>query len=209
MNDLGVPIPASRAVAEATEQTTETRYGYDERALVKEWQVALSWKDFKAQQEIDASFLCITDPDSEEETSANEAFDYGSISVARVVLNLEAPPAGETLVDLNVWQEAHRLVLDVYKLTATFPAEEKFGLVSQMRRAAVSVPANIAEGFKRRGINDKAHFYNIAHASLEELRYYFILSRDLGFKTDEESLKSKAESIGRMLTALTKSIKGA
>lgn len=101
MNQLGVPLTASGALAEALEQATESNYGYDERALVKEWQVALSWKDFKAQQEIDSSYLCITDPDSEEESSANEAFDYGFITIARVVLNLEAPPSSETLVDLN------------------------------------------------------------------------------------------------------------
>lgn len=101
MNELGIPLPASSALAEVLEQTTQSNYGYDERALVKEWQVALSWKDFKEQQEIDGSYLCITDPDSEEESSANEAFDYGSITIARVVLNLEAPPASETLVDLN------------------------------------------------------------------------------------------------------------
>ena len=70
----------------------------------------------------------------------------------------------------------------MYKFTSTLPNEEKYGLVSQMRRAAVSIPANIAEGFKRRGQNDKAHFYNIAQGSLEELRYYFILVNDLGYK---------------------------
>jgi len=101
MNELGVPLPTGKAIAEAREQIAETKYGYDERALVKEWQVALSWKDFKEQQEIDSSYLCITDPDSEEESPADETFDYGSITVARVVLNLEGPPAGETLVDLN------------------------------------------------------------------------------------------------------------
>ena len=101
MHELGIPLPTSRAIAEAKEQIAEAKYGFDERALVKGWKVALSWKDFKEQQEIDSSYLCITDPDSEEESSANESFDYGSISVARVVLNLEGPPAGETLVDLN------------------------------------------------------------------------------------------------------------
>ncbi len=101
MHKLGVPLPAGTTLADAVETTAESYYGYDERALVKEWQVALSWKDFKEQQEIDSSYLCITDPDSEEESSANEAFDYGSITIARVVLNLEAPPASETLVDLN------------------------------------------------------------------------------------------------------------
>jgi hypothetical protein len=101
MNELGIPLPTVKAIAEAKEHIAEAKYGYDERALVKAWKVALSWKDFKEQQEIDSSYLCITDPDSEEESPANEGFDYGSITVARVVLNLEGPPAGETLVDLN------------------------------------------------------------------------------------------------------------
>jgi four helix bundle protein len=78
---------------------------------------------------------------------------------------------------LEVWQEAHRLVLMVYEVTKGFPRDERFGLTAQMRRAAVSVPANVAEGFKRRGIRDKIRFYNISEASLEELKYYFVLER--------------------------------
>jgi four helix bundle protein len=80
---------------------------------------------------------------------------------------------------LQAWQEAHKPVLMVYQATKGFPGEEKFGLVSQMRQAAVSVPANIAEGFKRRGIQEKMRFYNISEGSLEELKYYFVLSKDL------------------------------
>jgi four helix bundle protein len=106
---------------------------------------------------------------------------------------------------LEVWQKSHTLVLEVYQATARFPADEKFGLISQMRRAAVSIPANIAEGFKRAGLKDKAHFYNIALASLEELRYYFILCRDLGFSIDYENLTSQADQIGKMLYALVRS----
>ena len=75
-----------------------------------------------------------------------------------------------------------------------------------MRRAAVSVPANIAEGFKRRGRADKRHFYNIAQASLEELRYYFILSRDLGYELQAASMAEQADHIGRMLTGLIRSL---
>jgi four helix bundle protein len=90
------------------------------------------------------------------------------------------PPA-KNFQDLLVWQKAHALVLDVYHLTAVFPKHEMFGLCSQMQRAAVSVPANIAEGFKRRGRADKARFMNIAQASLEECRYFLILARDLGY----------------------------
>src|SRR5437868_14937008 len=86
-----------------------------------------------------------------------------------------ATPPAQSFRDLIVWQKSHTLVLEVYKLTRRLPREELFGLVSQMRRAAVSVPANIAEGFKRRGKSDKARHMNIAQGSLEELQYFVIL----------------------------------
>jgi four helix bundle protein len=89
--------------------------------------------------------------------------------------------------DLLVWQKAHALVLGIYRATAGFPKYETFGLSSQMQRAAVSVPANIAEGFKRRGRADKARFMNIAQASLEECRYFLILAQDLGYATRTRS----------------------
>ncbi len=107
---------------------------------------------------------------------------------------------------LNVWKLAHELTLDVYNRTRDLPNEEKYGLISQMRRSAVSVPANIAEGFKKRGSKDKARFYNIAHGSLEELRYYFILCRDLDYlKINNEQLVI-FETIGKMLNSLQKKI---
>jgi len=112
----------------------------------------------------------------------------------------------ENFQQLEVWQVAHSLVLRVYKNTKAMPDEEKFGLVSQMRRAAVSVPANIAEGFKRRGRADKAHFYNMGQSSLEELRYYCILCRDLGYKIDYQSLSGQAEQVARMLHGLVKAV---
>jgi four helix bundle protein len=79
-------------------------------------------------------------------------------------------------------------VLEIYRLTAVFPKHEMFGLSSQMQPAAVSVPANIAEGFKRRGRADKARFLNIAQASLEECRYFLILTQDLGYADTVASL---------------------
>jgi len=85
----------------------------------------------------------------------------------------------EKFSDLQVWREAHQLVLRVYEITRKFPSDERFGLISQMRRAALSIPANIAEGFKRRGLQDKIQFYNTAPGSLEELKYFFIVSKDL------------------------------
>ncbi len=83
--------------------------------------------------------------------------------------------------DLLVWQKAHEFVLLVYKETKTFPKDELYGLTSQFRRAAVSIPSNISEGFKKKGKLDKLRFYNISQGSLEECRYYIILSGDLGY----------------------------
>jgi four helix bundle protein len=83
--------------------------------------------------------------------------------------------------DLTVWKKAHTFVLAVYKASELFPKSELFGLVSQFRRAAVSIAANIAEGYKRKGKKDKLRFYNFSQGSLEECRYYIILSKDLGY----------------------------
>lgn len=104
----------------------------------------------------------------------------------------------QSFEDLIVWQKAHQLTLGIYKLTQTFPKNEIYGLVSQMRRAAVSVPANIVEGFKKTTIPDKARFYNIAQGSLEEVRYYLILSRDLGY-LPENNLIEQTHEIAKIL----------
>lgn len=108
--------------------------------------------------------------------------------------------------DLEVWKKAHGLVLEVYSITRNFPSEERFGPVSQMRRAAVSIPANIAEGFIKRTFRDKSNFYNVAQASLEEVRYYLILSKDLKYLEDNQRLINKTEEVGRMLYGLIKSL---
>jgi four helix bundle protein len=109
--------------------------------------------------------------------------------------------------DLVVWQKSHQLTLRVYRLTATFPKQELYGLTSQMRRAAVSVPANIAEGFKKRGRPDKARIMNIAQSSLKELRYYFILSRDLQYLAASE-LSNDVDEVARLLGAYTRTLLG-
>ena len=107
--------------------------------------------------------------------------------------------------DLQVWQKAHRWVLNIYHLSAKFPREEMFGLSSQLRRAAVSVPANIAEGFVKRGQADKIRFYNISQGSLEEARYYLILVRDLGYG-DTVGLLWAVDEISRMLESYIRSM---
>ena len=111
-----------------------------------------------------------------------------------------------TFEDLVVWQKAHALTLSVYRLTAGFPNEEKFGLTSQLRRAAVSVPGNIAEGFKRRGRTDKARLMNVAEGSLEEARYYLKLAADLGYVSGD-SLGHDVAEVGRLLSAYVRSLR--
>lgn len=83
--------------------------------------------------------------------------------------------------NLIVWQKAHKLTLLVYSITQKFPHEEIYSLTSQFRRSVISIPANIAEGYKRKGRFDKLKFLNYAQGSLEETRYYTILSKDLGY----------------------------
>jgi len=117
---------------------------------------------------------------------------------------MEREPA-KTFRDLIIWQRAHQFVLAVYRLTATFPKNETFGLTSQLRRAAVSIAANIAEGFKRRGRGDKARFLNIAQSSLEECRYYLILTADLHYG-DPAPAMALLEETSRCLEAYVKRI---
>ena len=110
--------------------------------------------------------------------------------------------------ELEVWQRAHKLVLKVYRVTVTFPTDERFGIISQMRRAAASVAANIAEGFKRQSQSDKIRFYNYSESSLEEVKYFFILAQDLGYLTEMEEMMKDAEIVSRMLYRLIRRVKG-
>ena len=111
----------------------------------------------------------------------------------------------QTFRDLIVWQKAHEFVLGSYKLSQSFPRQETYGLTSQFRRAAVSIAANIAEGFKKEGRQDKARFMNIAHGSLEECRYYLILIADLGYG-DTVQLNQTLEEVSRLLTSYTNAV---
>ncbi len=107
--------------------------------------------------------------------------------------------------DLVVWQKAHEFVLAVYRLAQTFPKSENYGLSSQFRRSAVSIAANIAEGFRKRGKSDKLRFLNIAQGSLEESRYYLILTRDLEYG-DIFKLRLLFEEVSKLLEAYSRAI---
>ena len=108
--------------------------------------------------------------------------------------------ATKSFKELLVWQKAHQFVLHIYSYTTTFPKEELHGLTSQFRRSAISIPANIAEGYKKSGTADKARFMNIAQGSLEECQYYLILSNDLGYGENKEFV-SLLDEVSKMLEA--------
>jgi four helix bundle protein len=107
--------------------------------------------------------------------------------------------------DLVVWQKAHQFVLATYRLSRTFPRSETHGLSSQFRRAAVSIAANIAEGFRKRGKADKLRFFNIAQGSIEESRYYLILAKDLAYGNVFE-LSQLLEEVSKLLEAYSQAI---
>jgi four helix bundle protein len=111
----------------------------------------------------------------------------------------------KTFRDLEVWKKAHQLVLSIYRYSERFPRKEIYCLTPQIRRSAISVPANIVEGFKKRSKLDKIRIMNIAQGSLEETRYYLILAGDLGYG-DSVALLEETDVVGRMLDGYISSI---
>lgn len=113
-----------------------------------------------------------------------------------------------TFEDLVAWQKARVFIKHTYQITRRFPDDEKFGLISQFRRAAISIAANITEGYKRMGKDDKLRFFNYSQGSLEECRCYIILSQDLGFITENEStsLLQEIEDTSRLLNSYCSAI---
>jgi len=110
--------------------------------------------------------------------------------------------------ELKVWQKAHQLVLNIYKITRHFPEDERFGLVSQIRRAAASIPTNIAEGCGRQGNRDFAHFLSMAAGSASEVDYQLLLARDLTYLPVEnyQECQAAVEEIRRMLYAFIRKL---
>ena len=111
--------------------------------------------------------------------------------------------------ELEVWQKAHHLALQTYRVTDSFPDKEKYGIVSQVRRSAASVPANIAEGFGRRSTKELLQFLANANGSLEETRYFLLLSRDLGYLAKDKyvELEKDCTSVAQMIAALGRSLR--
>ncbi|MGA8367277.1 MAG: four helix bundle protein [Candidatus Acidiferrales bacterium] len=114
-----------------------------------------------------------------------------------------------SFTELIVWQRSHELALEVYKLTGGFPRSERFGMVSQLRRASASVPANIAQGFGRRTTRELLRSLQIAAGEMEETRYFLILGRDLGYvgKADFDRASGLCDSVGQLIGALGRSLK--
>jgi four helix bundle protein len=110
--------------------------------------------------------------------------------------------------ELKVWEKAHQLTLLVYRATTSLPADEKFGLTSQLRRAAASIPANIAEGCGRTGERELARFLQIAMGSASELEYHLLLARDLGFVDEAlyQQLQERTTEVKRILTAFVRKL---
>ena len=111
--------------------------------------------------------------------------------------------------DLEVWQKSHKLTLEIYRLTNSFPRGEQFGMVSQLRRAAYSIPSNLAEGYGRRSTKELLQFLAIANGSAEELRYFVILSKELRYISpqDETRLDREITGIVQMMAALSRTLK--
>lgn len=111
--------------------------------------------------------------------------------------------------DLIVWQKAYKLTLEIYKITEKFPKHEQYGLSSQIRRAAVSVVSNIAEGYSRKGRGEYINFLSMAYASLSEFETQLLLSKDLGYITEDElnELLNLKDEVGGMLFSMQRKLR--
>lgn len=112
----------------------------------------------------------------------------------------------KSFTDLDAWKEGHKLVLIIYQITKTFPQEEIFGLVSQMKRCVVSITSNIAEGFSRQSYKEKLQFYTIAQGSVTELQNQLLIARDVGFiaKDDFQELAEQSIKVHKIINGLIK-----
>ncbi|MBI2034700.1 MAG: four helix bundle protein [Candidatus Levybacteria bacterium] len=115
----------------------------------------------------------------------------------------------KNFTDLYTWREAHKLVLMIYQITKEFPKEETFGLVSQLRRCAVSITSNIAEGFSRRSYREKVQFYSISQGSITELQNQILIAKDVGYLSKEtfNDVAQQSISVNKLLSGLIRASK--
>ncbi len=114
----------------------------------------------------------------------------------------------ESFTDLIIWKKAHEVVLSIYRITKGFPAEEKFSLADQMKRAAISISSNIAEGFSRKGAKEKSQFYFIAKGSLTELQNQLLVAKDVGYLDNKvfKSVADKTVEVHKLLNTFIKNL---
>ena len=115
----------------------------------------------------------------------------------------------QNFTDLNTWKEAHKLVLSIYKILKIFPKEEQFALADQLRRCAISITSNIAEGFSRRGKKEKLQFYYMSKGSLTELQNQLLIARDVGYISNNvfQEMAKQSVEISKLLTGLIRSVR--
>lgn len=122
-------------------------------------------------------------------------------------ISLQQRPKIQTFMDLDAWKIGHMLVIGIYKITQKFPSEEKFGLTNQLRRAAVSITSNIAEGFSRRTVKEKQQFYATAMGSLLEIQNQILIAKDIGYLPSNEYviLNEQIIKVSKILSGLRRS----
>jgi four helix bundle protein len=124
-------------------------------------------------------------------------------------MNNEEKDKIKTFTDLKAWQQSHKLVVMIYKVSEDFPNKETFGLTSQMRRAVVSITSNIAEGFSRQSYSDKIRFYHIAQGSNTELQNQLLVAKDVGYLVSEkfEEIAEQSVTAHKLINGLIKKSK--
>lgn len=128
-----------------------------------------------------------------------DALKVAMTGITNRLLKKKTMEKTKSFTELIVWQKAHQLTLDVYRMTQSFPKEEVYGITSQIRRAACSIAANIAEGYKRVSKKEKARFLNISEGSLDEVRYFIILANDLGLVRSTDLSKDRIDEVAKLL----------
>ena len=165
--------------------------------------------EVKEVNEVIATLEVIDDTLASETSGRTNVVNSANFDNSDNSKNKEVMANSKSFREVRAWQKAHEFVLAFYKTKKMFPDDEKFALIPQFQRAAVSIAANIAEGYKKLSKADKLRFMNIAQGSLEECRYYIILSHDVGYYSKDvaNDMWTKIEAASTVLNAYCKAIK--